>query len=131
MSNISRVINGWCHGSRSVVYWLELRRPHGWQKCKQTAENDTFYPNRCHRSLLIQFSLTISFPKNQSTIECICVNQYGSNILKFGLVCTCWNGSSLAHFEIWIVLFLSCHSLCSTFFKGKPILNHGFLKPCL
>ena len=48
------VINGCCHGNQSVIYGPELRRPHRWQKWKQTAENHTFYSNRCHHSLITQ-----------------------------------------------------------------------------
>ena len=49
----------WCHGNWSVVYGLELRSPRRWQKCKQTAENNTFYPNRCHHPLITQLNENI------------------------------------------------------------------------
>ena len=40
---VSLVIKGWWHRFGCVVYGLELKRPHRWQKCKLTAQNNTFY----------------------------------------------------------------------------------------
>ena len=50
------VINGWCHGNRSAVYGPELRCPCRWRKCKQTAQNDTFYRFRWHHPLITQLN---------------------------------------------------------------------------
>ena len=57
---LSSVINEWCQGDRSVVYGPELRHPCWWQNCKQTAKNVTFYPNRCHCTLITQLTLPYS-----------------------------------------------------------------------
>ena len=57
---LSWVIEGWWHRFRSVVYgclFRELRQPHWWQKCKQTAKNKTFYRFRWHHPLVTQLSL--------------------------------------------------------------------------
>ena len=58
-SVISWVINRWCHGNRSVVYGPELSCPFRWWKHKQTAKNDTFYPNGSHHPLITQLNLNL------------------------------------------------------------------------
>ena len=59
---VSWVIKGWWHRFGSVVYcrlFQELRRPRRWWKCKQTAENDTYYRFPWHHPLITQLSLYV------------------------------------------------------------------------
>jgi hypothetical protein len=53
---LSWVIKGWWHWFGSVVYGPELRRPCRWQKCKQTAENNTYYRFPWHHRLISQLN---------------------------------------------------------------------------
>ena len=60
MFTLSWVIKKWWQQFGSVVYsclFQELRSPHRWQKCKQTAKNDTFYRFPWHHPLITQLSL--------------------------------------------------------------------------
>ena len=60
-------IKGWCHCFGSVVYgciFWELRRPCRWQKCKQTAVDDTYYQFTWHHSLITQLNDQTYWPSS-------------------------------------------------------------------
>ena len=60
--------------------WPELRRPHRWRKCKQTAKNNTFYPNQCHQPLITQ--LTLNYLYSMEIFIDSVINLWLLNILR-------------------------------------------------
>ena len=65
---LSWVIKGWWHQFGSVVYGPELRRPHRWQKCKQTAKNGTYYRFPWHHPLITQLTFDLFFDNCHSLV---------------------------------------------------------------
>ena len=111
------MIKEWSHRHRSVVYGPVLRRPRRWRKCKQTAENDTFYRFRWHHPLITQLSLVhiiwterhmskLVLNVKYSLVHNVIFFNYGQ-VLQFGAHSRYYKRScDLCYFQTWFSYWL-------------------------
>ena len=95
--------------------WTVLRRPCRWQKCKQTAKNDTYYRVLWRHHLLItQLNLPKKYPHN-----------FGQNVIFYPLV---------SYYNFWPNLFLFIGYkiiFCTFYLSGLGSIVYDVCCPCL